>query len=893
MNEEAGRIEALERRLADVERRLASIEASPTATAPTQATGRMTDEGATTFAASAPSSEYAATRPSSASAGGGAAVPGWVPPSARPGSVPVARTITSIGAEGTPDVEAAPGASADRPRRVLDRDVLAELEERLTGRLLAWAGGVALVLGALFFLSLAFSRGWIGPEGRVLIGLAAGTAALLGGGALLARGDRLVGHVLTPVGLAVVSISLVAATRLYGLVPTEVGLAGALLSAIVAAVIAIRADSQSVAAFGLVSVLLAPPLVGASADVVTLAFVGAALVGTTSISIWRTWTWLPPIAFALSAPQAAAWFVGDPPRALALVGLATFWALHAVAAGGEEFRRRRDDLQLGSGALLLANAAFTVWAGFTLLGGDLIAWRGAFLLVLAAAHVALGLSFLLREGDRDVFGLLAAGTGVAVLAMAAPVQLDAAWVPVAWAAEAAALAWIAVQRRHPIALAASAALFGLAGLAVAVDASGPLASGPLDPRIVSLVAFLVPLSFAALVVRERWLRALACALGLTTTSIVVVAVLPTTAAIGALALLVVAGAGLERLVRSAPDTPIDWQLDGLVPASLRSATPRLMAASWALPVGVAVPALLAVVESATRVMPVDRFGQVTPPAVPFSDTAALVAAILIGAALAAGYVSGLPVVRRGALLVAAGVAVYAIPYEVYARHVAILWVALAAGLLSLVRLDPAGRRLWLTSAAALLGGAAFVAVAIVAPPTRLVVSPDGLPLETAIWSAIALASVAAGLGALAIAAAREPTAWAARLATAVAVVYLVSVAIVDAFSVRVPAPIALEELQKQAQVALSVAWAVLGVAWFVAGLRLRRLELRQAGLALLALASLKVFLFDLSALDVAYRVISLIALGLLLLTSAWVYGRLRPKPAADEPLPDGGPEPGA
>ena len=61
------------------------------------------------------------------------------------------------------------------------------------------------------------------------------------------------------------------------------------------------------------------------------------------------------------------------------------------------------------------------------------------------------------------------------------------------------------------------------------------------------------------------------------------------------------------------------------------------------------------------------------------------------------------------------------------------------------------------------------------------------------------------------------------------------------------------------------------------GLRLRIDDLRHGGLALLALATAKVFLFDLSALDVAYRVISLVALGILLLTSAWVWQRLQPK----------------
>jgi len=46
-------------------------------------------------------------------------------------------------------------------------------------------------------------------------------------------------------------------------------------------------------------------------------------------------------------------------------------------------------------------------------------------------------------------------------------------------------------------------------------------------------------------------------------------------------------------------------------------------------------------------------------------------------------------------------------------------------------------------------------------------------------------------------------------------------------------------------------------------IRLQIDDLRRGGLALLALATVKVFLFDLAALDVAYRVISLFVLGLL------------------------------
>ena len=139
---------------------------------------------------------------------------------------------------------------------------LKDLEERFAGRALAWIGGIALVAAAIFFLSLAFSRGWITEPMRVAIGLTAGIAAFVAGAVLLARKNPLVGNVLAGVGLGVVSVSLFAATRLYGLIPPEAGLAGALVAAIAAAAVAVRYDARSVAAFGLVAALIAPPADG-------------------------------------------------------------------------------------------------------------------------------------------------------------------------------------------------------------------------------------------------------------------------------------------------------------------------------------------------------------------------------------------------------------------------------------------------------------------------------------------------------------------------------------------------------------------------------------------------------------------------------------------------------
>jgi len=115
-----------------------------------------------------------------------------------------------------------------------------------------------------FLLSLAFSRGWITEPMRVGIGLVVGVGLMVAGELSLSRLRGILGHVLVAVGLATLEVAFLAGARLYGLFPVEWGLLGAFVAAIAAALIAIRHDSQLVAALGLVTVLAAPPVLGAS-----------------------------------------------------------------------------------------------------------------------------------------------------------------------------------------------------------------------------------------------------------------------------------------------------------------------------------------------------------------------------------------------------------------------------------------------------------------------------------------------------------------------------------------------------------------------------------------------------------------------------------------------------
>jgi hypothetical protein len=384
----------------------------------------------------------------------------------------------------------------------------------------------------------------------------------------------------------------------------------------------------------------------------------------------------------------------------------------------------------------------------------------------------------------------------------------------------------------------------------------------------SLAAALAALVAVGALMRARWIRLGMAGIGVALLAFTVTFEVGLPHVAVAWALLALASVAIVR--RVAPVAPI--------PVERR---PLLELAGERLPYAAAGLALLfLVVQSLWLADPVSfgRYvtGNLQLDGTPFLDQRTFVLAILAATIALSGraWRGVMPGLRGG---VAAALAVaWLLPFEVRPGYAVAGWSALALAGLWVLRLVPQGRLLLGSASLALAAFGASVALAIVAPLGRFVVDPSTTVLG---WSLLTDATVA--LGSLAIAAGvgallhrGERLSLPALIAAGAAVVYLLSVGVVDQFQLQVAAR-PLEELQKEAQVGLSALWSVLGAAGFATGLVARGPPIRLFGLALLGLATVKVFLVDLAALDVAYRVLSLVALGVLLLVSAAVYARMQ------------------
>jgi uncharacterized membrane protein len=157
--------------------------------------------------------------------------------------------------------------------------------------------------------------------------------------------------------------------------------------------------------------------------------------------------------------------------------------------------------------------------------------------------------------------------------------------------------------------------------------------------------------------------------------------------------------------------------------------------------------------------------------------------------------------------------------------------------------------------------------------------------------------LAATVSLLAIAGAFAMIAWrgpvgqrnAALGGAALTVMYACSAAIICAFPPGVPIGLndsIADQLSagQLGQSLLSAFWALIAFAAIIIGLRRQIKELRIGGLVLLMVAIGKIVFIDLASLDAAYRTISFIAVGGVLLAVAYAFQRLRvdDEPAAEQ-----------
>ena len=354
------------------------------------------------------------------------------------------------------------------------------LESRVGSQWFNRIGIIAVLIGVAWFLKFAFDNHWVGPAGRVLIGLLSGAALIAWSERFRNKGYPAFSYSLKAVGSGVLYLSLWAAFSMYHLIPPGVAFAGMVLVTAFNAFIAWRQSAELLAVYAIVGAFSTPLLLstGNNEEIFLFSYLLMMNAATMALLVSKGWNRLLVLSFLGTVVFYWGWywqFYGPASFTTTAFFLALFVLLFAAATILARQRRvhaEQDDV--ARVLVSLANAAFGFLGYYAMLSQNGSGRNTA----LAWCSVGFGAFYL---GVRKLMERTpVAGTRLASLAdiqlsiaivfltLAVPLAVHGNWVTVGWMTEGAVLVWVATRMRTALmrTLAAGALTLGLISLAM-------------------------------------------------------------------------------------------------------------------------------------------------------------------------------------------------------------------------------------------------------------------------------------------------------------------------------------------------------------------------------------------------------------------------------------------
>jgi uncharacterized membrane protein len=330
-----------------------------------------------------------------------------------------------------------------------------DLEKKIGQYWLNRIGIVAVLIGVSYFLKYAFDNNWVGPGGRIAIGLLLGIGLVLWSERFRRRGYSAFSYSLKAVGIGTLYLSLWGAFQIYHLIPAAAAFLA--MATVTAATIALglTQDAELLASFALIGGFSSPVLLstGQNHETVLFSYVALLDLAILIMTIFKPWRRLLWGSFAGTIILYLGWYSDYytmDQRALTVAFAAMFAAIFAVIPLAAS--STRSTLFSGHSTTLTLLPMFNAAAFFLSLyvmyeqDKTTLTW---YALGLAAVYLGLGSAIKnrLRVEDADFINLLHVAIAVAFITIAIPLKLDAQWITIGWLVESGMLLWLSATAR--------------------------------------------------------------------------------------------------------------------------------------------------------------------------------------------------------------------------------------------------------------------------------------------------------------------------------------------------------------------------------------------------------------------------------------------------------------
>ena len=330
-----------------------------------------------------------------------------------------------------------------------------QLESRIGKLWLNRIGIFAILIGVSYFIKYAFDNGWIGPTGRIALGLLVGIALVLWGERFRSKGYVAFSYSLKAVGIGTLYLSLWGAFQVYHLVPSWVAFAAMIVVTACTITLALTQDAEILAAFAMIGGFSTPVLLstGENHEIVLFSYVCLLDLAILAMVVFKPWRRLLVGSFLGTAILYVGWF-GDyytrDQRALTVFFAGVFAAIFATTPLLTPLTKSQwhRGFSIALTLLPLVNASALFLALFAMYENETgtLTW---YALGLAASYLGLGSQLKRRAGGDPTavrtINLLHVAIAIAFITIAIPLKLNAHWITIGWLIESAVLLFVAVR----------------------------------------------------------------------------------------------------------------------------------------------------------------------------------------------------------------------------------------------------------------------------------------------------------------------------------------------------------------------------------------------------------------------------------------------------------------